>query len=215
LDAVRETQLAEQGRVFVDGYGRVKLIPRLSIYTVAEYSTPQAIFGDAPGELPYSDVQFSYDDRLIINSSSVSRQGGATFTSVDASSQDSYFLRSERLPELAVDTDEFAQQVAAYRIILYKDPLVRVESLEIKPRVDPANLFPKALEYDIGTRITVKRTPQGVGSPISKDLLIEGVSHDITVDGWTTRWGLSPVPFDVFILDSVTKGILDTSRLGL
>ena len=215
LNAVRETEQGEQGRVFVDGDGRVKLIPRLSIYTVAEYSTSQATFGDGSGELPYTDVQFSYDDRLIVNSSSVSRQGGATFTSSDTASQDSYFVRSERLPELAVDTDEFVRQVAAYRTILYKDPLVRVESLEIKPRLDPANLFPKALEYDIGTRITVKRTPQGVGTAISKDLLIEGVAHDISVDGWTTRWGLSPVPFDAFILDSTTLGVLDTDRLGL
>jgi hypothetical protein len=160
-------------------------------------------------------VQFSYDDRLIINSSSVSRQDGATFTSEDATSQGSYFLRSENLPDLAVDTDEFVRQVAAYRIILYKDPLVRVEALEIKPRLDPPNLFPKALGYDIGTRITVKRRPQGLGAAISKDLLIEGVFHDISVDGWTTKWGLSPVPFDSFILNSATLGVLGTNRLGL
>jgi hypothetical protein len=93
--------------------------------------------------------------------------------------------------------------------------LTRIESLEIKPRTDAANLFPKALAYDVGTRITVKRRPQGVGSPISKDLLIEGVSHDIGPDSWNTRWNLSPVPIAAFILDSATLGILDTSLLGL
>jgi hypothetical protein len=215
LDAVKETGNGEQGRIFVDGDGKVELIPRLSIYTVSEYSTPQATFGDGAGELPYSDVQFSYDDRLIINRSTASRQGGATFTSESTASQESYFLRSESISDLAVDTDEFVKQVAAYRIAFYKDPETRIESLEIKPRVDAANLFPKALAYDVGTRITVKRRPQGVGSPISKDLLIEGVSHDISIDSWSTRWTLSPVPIDAFILDSATMGILDTSLLGL
>jgi len=215
LDALKEAETAEQGRMFIAGNGYVTLIPRLSIFTVAEYSTSQATFGDGSGELPYTDIGFSFDDRLIVNRSTVSRENGATYTLDDTSSQDSYFIRNEEISNLAVETDNFAYQVAAYRVATYAQPETRIESLELKARQVPADLFPKVLGYDVGTRITVKRTPQGVGSAISKDLLIEGVAHDITVDGWTTRWGLSPVPFDSFILDSTTLGVLDTDRLGL
>jgi hypothetical protein len=215
LDALKEAETAEQGRMFIAGNGYVTLIPRLSIFTVAEYSTSQVTFGDGSGELPYSDISFSFDDRLIVNRSTVSRENGVTYTLDDTASQDSYFIRNEEISNLAVDTDNFAYQVAAYRVATYGQPETRIESLEVKARQVPADLFPKVLGYDVGTRITVKRTPQGVGSAISKDLLIEGVSHEISVDGWTTRWGLSPVPFDVFILDSTTLGVLDTDRLGL
>jgi hypothetical protein len=215
LDALKEAEAAEQGRMFIAGNGFVTLIPRLSIFTVAAYSTSQATFGDGSGELPYSDITFSYDDRLIVNRSTVSRQGGATYTLDDTSSQDSYFIRNETISDLTVQQDDFAYQVAAYRLGLYAQPDTRIESLEVKARQSPANLFPKVLAYDVGTRITVNRRPQGVGSAITKDLLIEGVAHDVTIDGWTTSWNLSPVPFDVFILDSATKGVLDTNRLGL
>lgn len=215
LDALKEAETAEQGRMFIAGNGYVTLIPRLSIFTVAAYSTSQATFGDGSGELPYSDISFSFDDRLIVNRSTVSRQNGATYTLDDTASQDNYFIRNETLNDLTVDTDDFARQVAAYRLATYAQPETRIESLELKARQVPADLFPKVLGYDVGTRITVTRRPQNIGSAISNELLIEGVEHTITIDGWTTRWGLSPVPFDVFILDSATQGVLNTDRLGL
>jgi hypothetical protein len=215
LDALKEAETAEQGRMFIAGNGYVTLIPRLSIFTVSTYSTSQATFGDGAGELPYSDIGFSYDDRLIVNRSTVSRQNGATYTLDDTTSQGNYFIRNETLGDLAVDTDNFAYQVAAYRLATYAQPATRIESLQVKARQVPADLFPKVLSYDVGTRITVNRRPQGVGTVASKELLIEGVEHTITVDGWVTRWGLSPVPFTPFILDSATQGVLNTNRLGL
>jgi hypothetical protein len=124
-------------------------------------------------------------------------------------------LRSESITDLTVDNDEFARQVAVYRVATYGQPKLRIESLQVKPRQVPADLFPKVLGYEIGTRITVNRRPQNVGSVMTNELLIEGVAHDIQVDGWTTNWSLSPVPFDVFILDSATQGVLNTDRLGL
>jgi hypothetical protein len=215
LDALKEAEAAEQGRMFIAGNGYVTLIPRLSIFTNSTYSTSQATFGDGSGESAYSDIGFSYDDRLIVNRSTVSRQDGATYTIDDTSSQANYFIRNESIGALTVDTDDFARQVAAYRVATYAQPSTRIESLQVDARQSPTDLFPKVLTFDVGTRITVNRRPQGVGSVLSKQLLIEGVEHTISADRWVTRWGLSPVPFDVFILDSATKGVLDTNRLGL
>jgi len=215
LDALKTIEEAEQGRLFVDGSGRLTLIGRNTIFTTAAYADSQATFGDGAGELPYSDLTFSYDDRLIKNSSTVSRKDGNSFTANDTSSQNEYFVRAESLSNLIVDNDDFAEQVAKYRVNFYKQPALRVESIDVQPRKDPANLFAKVLSYDVGTRITVKRRPQNVGTAISKDLLIEGISHRITLDDWVTTWTLSPTPVDAFILDSATKGVLDTNRLGL
>lgn len=215
LEAVKLVNAAEQGRLFVDADGDVHFTDREDIFTTSTYSTSQATFGDGAGELPYSNITFSYDDRLIVNRSTVGRQNGATSIVDDTTSQGQYFIRSESLPDLAVDNDDFAYQLATYRVLTYKQPSLRVESIEVKPRISPANLFPKVFAYDVGTRITVNRRPQNVGSAISKTLLIEGIAHDISLEGWTTVWSLSPVPFDAFILDSATKGVLDTNRLGL
>jgi hypothetical protein len=67
---------------------------------------------------------------------------------------------------------------------------------------------------EIGTRITVNRRPQGVGSVISKDLRIEGISHSITPDAWSTTYSLSPVTSGPFILNDNAFGVLDTNQLG-
>lgn len=215
LDALKNVEEAEQGRLFVNGSGQLTLIGRNAIFTTAAYSQSQATFGDGAGELPYSNLVFSYDDRLIKNSSTVNRKGSPSYTAVSTTSQNEYFVRAESISDLQVNNDDFAKQVAEYRVAFYKQPSLRVESIDVQPRRDAANLFPKILSYDVGTRITLKRRPQNVGSAISKDLLIEGVRHKITLGDWSTTWTLSPIPIDAFILDSATNGILDTSRLGL
>jgi hypothetical protein len=60
----------------------------------------------------------------------------------------------------------------------------------------------------------VNRRPQGVGSLISKQVIVEGISHAITPDGWETTFTLSPVFVATFILDSATFGVLDSNQLG-
>jgi hypothetical protein len=215
LEAVKDVETAEQGRLFVNGDGEVQFLARHDIYTQTPYSTSQATFGDEPPELPYSDITFSYDDRLIINKSLVSRNGGNTFVVEDVDSQSEYFVRTEEVTDLQVDSDAFAFQVAHHRVASFAEPELRIEALQVKPRTQPADLFDIVLGFDIGTRITVKRRPQNVGAPIEKELLVESVSHTITPDEWITEWSVSPAPLQAFILDSATNGILDTSRLGL
>lgn len=215
LDVAKSIELAEQGRLFMAGDGYVTLLGRNTVQTVAQYATSQATFGDGVGELPYTEIEFAYDDRLIFNRSTVQRAGGVPFTANDAVSQGQYFIRSESIQNFRVADDNFSSEVANYHVLIYAQPFLRVESIEVQARSNPGSLFPKIFEYDLGTRITVTRHPQSVGSPISKELLIEGVSHSVSMSNWVTTWTLSPVQIDSFILDSATRGILDTSRLGL
>jgi len=75
-------------------------------------------------------------------------------------------------------------------------------------------MYSATITDDIGTRITVKRRPQGVGSVISKELIVEGISHDIGISSWVTTYNLSPAALAFFVLDSSTFGVLDTNLLG-
>jgi hypothetical protein len=74
-------------------------------------------------------------------------------------------------------------------------------------------MYAATITDDIGTRITVKRRPQGVGSVISKELIIEGISHDIDVSSWVTTYNLSPAPLPYLILDDTTFGVMDSTNL--
>jgi len=214
LAVAQECEAAEQGRLFVDRDGKVEFISRNAFATSSIYNTSQYTFGDGAGELGYTSLQFEFNDRLIFNRSVVGRKDGATATFNDTTSQGQYFIRTSDVTDLIVDTDQQIVDIANARLSAYAQPKLRVEQLTFTPRQSPVALYPVAIGVEIGTRITVNRRPQGVGSLISKQVIVEGISHTITPDGWETTFTLSPVFVATFILDSATFGVLDSNQLG-
>ena len=214
LAVAQECEAAEQGRLFIDRDGKVEFISRNAFATSSTYNTSQYTFGDSTGELGYTSLQFEFNDRLIFNRSVVGRRNGATATFNDTTSQGQYFIRTSDVTDLIVNTDQQIIDIANARLDAYKQPKLRVEQLTFTPRQSPVALYPVAIGVEIGTRITVNRRPQGVGSLISKQVIVEGISHTITPDGWETTFTLSPVFVATFILDSATFGVLDSNQLG-
>jgi hypothetical protein len=214
LAVAQECEAAEQGRLFIDRDGKVEFISRNAFAATSTYNTSQYTFGDDVGELGYTSLQFEFNDRLIFNRSVVGRMDGATATFNDTTSQGEYFIRTSDVTDLIVNTDQQIIDIANARLDAYKQPKLRVEQLTFTPRQSPAALYPVAIGVEIGTRITVNRRPQGVGSLISKQVIVEGISHTITPDGWETTFTLSPVFVATFILDSATFGVLDSNQLG-
>lgn len=214
LAVAQECETAEQGRLFIDRDGKVQFISRNAFATTSTYNTSQYTFGDGPGELGYTSLQFEFDDRLIFNRSVVGRKNGATATFNDTTSQGEYFIRSSDVNDLIVETDQQIVDIANARLSAYAQPKLRVEQLTFTPRQSPVALYPVAIGVEIGTRITINRRPQSVGAVISKQVIVEGISHTITPDGWQTVFSLSPVFVATFILDSATFGVLDSNQLG-
>jgi hypothetical protein len=214
LDALKECEEAEQGRLFIAPDGRVRFIGRQAIQTETAFNTPQRVYGDGSGELQYSEIEFAYNDRLIANRVTVSRNSGGPSTANDVVSQGEYFIRAKDISNLITNQDGFVRDLAAAQVATYKQPELRVESLRLNPRGNPAGLYPAVLGDDFGTRVTVVRRPQSVGSAISKSLILEGVEHQIGADQWSTNYSFSPIPPDYFVLDSLTFGVLDVNVLG-
>jgi hypothetical protein len=213
LSALKECETADQGRLFCDRSGLVKFISHDSMATTSTFNTSQRTFGDGSGELPYLDLEFTFNDQLIFNRSIASRLEGATVVVNDTTSQGQYFIRTDSQSGLINDTDQAMTDIANVRIATYKQPQLRIEQMRFSPR-RLTSMYSATITDDIGTRITVKRRPQGVGSVISKELIVEGISHDIGISSWVTTYNLSPAPLAFFILDSSTFGVLDTNLLG-
>ena len=213
LSALKECENADQGRLFIDGSGKVAFISHNALATTAAYNTSQRTFGDSTSELPFTDIEFVYNDQLVKNRVISSRQSGPTFTTNDTTSQGQYFIRTDSQSGLINDTDQAIVDAANVRLALYKQPLMRIGSLGFTPQAN-TTIYTGLIGDEIGTRITVKRRPQSVGSVISKELLIEGVQHDIGPMSWSSTYNLSPAPLDFFILDSSTFGVLNTNLLG-
>jgi hypothetical protein len=214
LSAMKECEAAEQGRLFIAPNGKVKFIGRQEINTTTIYNTSQRTYGDSGSELPYTEIQFAYNDRLISNRVTVSKNNGGSFTANDTASQGEYFIRAKNLSDLIVESERFTSDLALAQVGTYKQPQLRVESLQVSPRSRPASLYPGVLSDDVGVRVTVIRRPQSVGSAITKSLILEGVAHSITTDNWVTSYSFSPVPANYFVLNSATFGVLDQNLLG-
>ena len=213
LSALKECEAADQGRLFIDGSGRVAFISHDTLAKTTAYNTSQRTFGDSTGELPFTDIEFVYNDQLVKNRVIAERNNGPTSVVNDSTSQGQYFIRTDSQTGLINDNDLTTADIAKVRLATYKQPAMRIQTLGVNPRAN-TTIYTGLIGDEIGTRITVKRRPQSVGSVISKELLIEGVSHDIGPRTWSSTYNLSPAPLAFFILDSSTLGVLDTNLLG-
>jgi hypothetical protein len=80
-----------------------------------------------------------------------------------------------------------------------------------------SGLWKEVIEYDIGTRVSTTRSPQGISPAITRTAIIEGIQHEITPSNWMTTWLLSPSEVsDFLVLDNpeLDKVGSASARLG-
>jgi hypothetical protein len=215
LDALKEVETAEQGRLFMSVDGKIRFIDR-NAEGSGTFITSQATFSDNPGigEIKYSDIVLTYDDRYIFNEVTVTQPNGTSYTESDSTSQGKYFKRTLEVDNFIADDGYYTANTAIYKIQQYKDPQMRIDQMTVNPRRAVAYQSP-CVTLDIGDRITVERTPQDVGAQIVKTLIVEGVKHSITRDKWVVTFNTAPTLQNApFVLDSATLGVLDTNILA-
>jgi hypothetical protein len=215
LDALKEVEVAEQGRLFMSVDGKIRFIDR-NAEGAGNFITSQATFSDNPGvgEIKYADIVLTFDDRYIFNEITVTQPDNSSYTSADTTSQGKYFKRALNIDNFIADAAYFLVNTSLYRLAQYKDPQMRIDEMTVNVRRDLAYQSP-CVTLDIGDRITVERTPQDVGAQITKSLIIEGIKHSITRDNWVVTFNTDPTLQNApFVLDSATLGVLDTNILG-
>ena len=188
LSHLQTVQKSELGYIFIGGDGKVVFHDRHARLK-SPFTTSQATFGDDAAENRYKIIDPSFDDEYIYNDIRITRSGGTQQNAVDATSQDDYGKRSFTRTGLLMTLDLEAQSMANYLRSQYKAPVLRASRLILSPENDPANLWPKALNYDIGTRITVRLNQ----ASIDEDYHIEQVQHDYMARTgvFRTSWQLS------------------------
>jgi hypothetical protein len=188
LRAIRRLEDTDGGMTFIQADGHAMF--QASGYRATQ--TPTVIFGDKSTELPYTlGMDMDYDDHQIWNEVSVTRRGGTEQVSNSTLSIDAYVKRGLTRSDTLHVSDPFASLLADGLVARYKDPHKRVDKIKVTPRVDPANLWPVVLTYDISQNVTINRRHES-GNVDSLDSYIEGVEHDVTVGGkWDTTYRVS------------------------
>jgi hypothetical protein len=210
ITELKLTADSEGGAVYVGADGAVVAEGMLALVENTRSITSQATFGDGGGgEIPYSDISIDGAGDLIVNIASYARAGSSAQTVVDNTSRALYGDRRDTRTDLICETDDQAEDLATWKVARFKDPERRVSSITIKPRRDPATLFPLALGLKVRDLITVVRRPPG-GHTITQYCHIAGIRHQVTPDNWTTTFEL----FSATAYRAFTSSLWDTGLWG-
>lgn len=181
LTVLQQIETTEQGLFYADASGNVVFVGRQNLISETRFTTSQATFTDngTSGEQARI-LRADFDDQFIRNRAEIRDSRGIPHSEIDQTSIDEF---GEFVYSVSVDADEnFAKNLAEFIIAAYKDPSLRVPKVEVSPTLDD-NLWPNMLDRELGDLVTVERTPQGVGSQISVDRVINGIDWDISEGG--------------------------------
>lgn len=211
LQALKDVEFTEFGAVYISGGGDVIFRERSdALETIAGTAT---VFDQSSG-INYSQIRFSFDDKLIFNVANFKRIGGSMITEFDQDSIDTYFPHTiTREGLLHQDDDEVSSLARAY-IASRKATDIRIDAIVldlIQPNYDAG--IDAALTLDFFDPVDISNTQPG-GSVINKRLQIFGVQHEITPNSWFTTFTTGEPLIDGFILTSAVSGILGKSVLA-
>jgi hypothetical protein len=214
LAYLQQVERSEDGFLYVSADGQVVFLDRNNRQTLTRMSTSQATFDDDGTDLAYSGLSYQFDAENLYNDIRLTGDSGTEQADEDPDSIDAYFRRTFS-DTILTTPDDVVRDLVQLKLLRYKDPLLRCPQIEVKPLADRTNLFPAVLGRELLDRVTVRRTPQGVGSVNATEQIVEGVAHTFTSKNWVTTLQLSPgFITSFFTLDSVTLGVLDEDLLG-
>jgi hypothetical protein len=209
LSAIQVAEFTEQGAFYVRADGEVEFRDRSDV--VSSLAAAPIQFNQTTG-IPYADLRFAFDDKLIINSATMKRIGGSTITANNPDSIAKYFPHGMNVENLIAQTDAQVQDIADIYVATRKETTIRIDAMTLDlldPNVPTDTII--GLDYFQNVEIT---NDQPGGSTIVKTLQVQGLAWDITPNSMKcTVTTLEPI-VEGFIIGSSTSGIIGTSILG-
>jgi hypothetical protein len=209
LSAIQVAEFTEQGAFYVRADGEVEFKDRASV--VGSLAPAPIEFNQTTG-IPYANLKFSFDDKLIINSSTMTRIDGATVSVSDVDSIAKYFPHGMNVENLIAQTDAQVTDIARIYVATRKETTIRIDAMTVDlldPDVPTDTMI--GLEYFDNVEIT---NIQPDSSTIVKTLQVQGLAWDITPNSMKcTVTTLEPI-VEGFIIGSSTYGIIGQSILG-
>ena len=191
--AIQDVARAEQGYAFLAPDGTLTFLDRDWITNNTRSTTPQLTVTDGGANIEIvgnalesvrNDVEVLFGDLDSFHSGSIRLR--------DASSKLAYTPVAMSVDAPTIEFGATAEHLASFLLERYSQPRTLVQNLTVKPRKDPAALFPAVFKLRNGDRVRAGRTPQGVGPPVAVDGHVQRVQHRISKDNWETQIYLSP-----------------------
>jgi hypothetical protein len=209
LDAVKNAEFSEQGAFFFNQEGTAIFLNRTN--TIKKYGDTPIEFDQTSG-IPYTNLVFAFDDKLIINSAGMTRVGGTQQVSENATSIAKYFPHQSNQENLVAQTDADTLNIAKIYVATRQETTIRIDAMTVDlldPDVPTATMLD--LDYFSNLKIT---NVQPDGSTIVKTLQAQGFAWNITPNSMqVTVTTLEPI-IEGFIIGSNISGIISQSIMA-
>lgn len=208
LAAIQTVEQSEFGAFFMSRQGEAKFLSRTRVSEAADFTA--RLFSDVgtPGDLTYTNLDFAFDDQLILNDVTVTRVGGTPQNAQSAESIAAYFIKSGQRSDILVETDSESLDQAETLLNARKNSDIRIDAMTLNLLADGTEFETLAnLSMDIYTLINITKSMPG-GSSINRELFVQGVQHDVRPGVWNMKVLTSEPIIQAFILDSTNQGIL-------
>jgi hypothetical protein len=209
LEAIKNAEFSETGAFYCDGSGTAVFKSRAQV--LATLAAAPTAFNQTGG-IPYKQLKFSFDDKLIINQANLARVGGSTITAINQDSIDRYFPHSVTQTDLVAETDTIVTNIAKEYVATRAQTTIRIDEMEID-LLDTSVPTDTIIGLDYFSNLLITNN-QPDGSTIVKNLQYQGINWEITANKMTAKiTTLEPIA-DSFIVGSSYYGIIGTNTLG-
>jgi hypothetical protein len=208
LSAIKNAEFSEQGAFYFDGSGTAIFKSRNE---VASSISGTPIDFNQTGDIPYKNLVFAFDDKLIINTASIQRIGGTAQVYQNADSVTKYFPHQYSAQDLVIDTDANALNIAATFVATHAETTIRIDAMTVD-LLDTAVPTDTMIGLDYFTNVRISNI-QPDGSTIVKTLQVQGLRWEISPNAMqVTVTTLEPI-VDGFIIGSAERGIIGVSAM--
>jgi hypothetical protein len=209
LQAIQVAEFTEQGAFYVRADGEVEFKDRADV--VASLAPAPIQFNQTTG-IPYSDLRFAFDDKLIINSATMKRIDGTVQSTNNVDSIAKYFPHGMNVENLVAQTDAQVLDISKIYVATRAETTIRIDAMTVD-LLDPAVPTDTMIGLDYFDNVEITNV-QPEGSTIVKTLQVQGLAWDITPNSMKcTVTTLEPI-VEGFIIGSLTNGIIGQSIMG-
>ena len=204
LTYLQTIDVSEGGALFIAKDGSIEFIER----TASQGATAMSFTDDGVG-VPFSDISLEFGTESLFTQVSVEYVGGTAVATAGTAVTNNYGLSELTVKTLLADSDE-ADDIAEFYLFRYSEPQVRIDQLEVRMNGLSAAQQLQVLDLELGDPVDIVFTPQGIGDPIERVVVVDQIEHNITPADHVVRLNFSQT-LTGFTLD---LDRLDEGRLG-
>ena len=209
LQAIYNCEFSEQGAFYMRPDGNAVFKNRAN--TIASAGATPIQFNQTGG-IPYRNLKFSFDDKLIINQATITRTGGTAQFAEDTGSVATYFPHSVNYSDLVVQTDAEAMNIARIYVSTRSTTSIRIDEMTVD-LLDTAVPTATILGIDYFQNVNISNI-QPDNSVITKNLQVQGVAWDINANRMLATFTTLEPLTDGFIIGNSTYGVLGDDILS-